>query len=128
MISRSKLEFANREEVKRNVIEFNKNTPEFDDVKKKLVKQAIYFVYDQENELFAPVKFSAFKNMSIDFYRDCQRNPHISNFDGHKTRRYVEEELNLERDNGSLISEFENWTSRFSVEYNYQKGPIIFTI
>ena len=117
----------NREEVKQNILEFNAVSNENEeDYKRRLIRRCIYFVFDSDNSLFAPCKFAAFRDMTIERYRECPGNDQLDGFDGHITRIYVENEIGSVRDTESLITQFSQWLCRWGIDYN--KDPVIFRL
>jgi len=120
------LQFANRPEIRRNILDFGKPSQEYEEVKQKLIKQATYFVFDPESSLFAPVKFAAISKIDMVKYRELQKS-NVPDFDGHITMLHMRS-LGLPEDTENLKDKFIRWANKYKIAYNFDKGPVIFSL
>jgi predicted HNH restriction endonuclease len=71
----------NLDEVKRNIIQFNNDVKENEQIRKRFLSHYKQWYYIKELDMFAPSKFIGYKNMNADIYN----NKSVNGADGRKT-------------------------------------------
>ena len=107
------LEFvANEGDIRHSLDIFNHQASQYQGRACLLLRQTVYWVYDNSSGKFGPNKLVAYKNMSFNRYEnalagDFNGAPH----DGHAARLAIERILRAYRFNSDLVGQLIEWSN-----------------
>jgi hypothetical protein len=96
--------------VESSVREFNATACEHSELTESLVARNEFWVYSDEDKLFAPAKFVGYSGMTFELYQLCRNNESLgARFDGHVTRTSLERFLGAFAADSSLAQDLVAW-------------------
>lgn len=100
-------------EVQSSAREFSSKASAYPDRAFRLLRQTTYWVYDPDEDRFAPAKFVGFAGMTFETYeRAMSEENNGDKFDGHLTKNAIEHAIGQKFNSNSALSEkFSKWAA-----------------